>query len=167
MKELTKLFRDQLKDTILLGVSHKISPTREGDIPKFSIYHDVLLMEYACSYTYDKLKSEVITIGFTQDHEVHILLFNSSIEAIKENSTAVINGDYKDTPDGKKKIKLINPIVFSFRLGEKRSFRLHPDRGHFIDATLLQGKFFHAVFDLILKNGNAILQKFEKITVAQ
>lgn len=135
----------EFMDRLCHSVAAFLSRTDYYEAPRFSIFDNVFFHEYRVS------KSEVITVGFHQrknSNEINILLFTSSITEIKKN--------IKDVVSRVPGVKQFNPIVFTMDESKKHPFRMHPDRGSFIDCTLLDGKF-GKVFRLVIKIGNEML----------
>lgn len=140
--------QNYLKERIVHDLGGKMAQSKYGKIKKFSAkYVNITLFEYKID------KQNCISVGFCSDREdVHILLFFSPLSTIKKNNTAVKNQSRAPLVFGHKRIKLINPIVFTVKKDQKKALRLHPDHGYFINGTLLKCDLRHAAFSVILKN---------------
>ncbi len=137
----------ELKERVLHEIGAFLVQTNFCEAKKFSIYDDVFFSERKMG------ASECITVGFHQrkgSSEMHVFLLKTCVKTIEENIKKLQLGE---------KVKPLNAIVFTVNFSLKKHwFRIHPDFGHFIDGSFLEGstgRVFSVITTEIQKMGSA------------
>ncbi len=144
---------NEFKKHITHDLEGKMAQTKSETIERFAVHPQVLLLEYKID------PEQCVTIGFAGTlNEVKIFLFSSTIKTIKENIKTVTEEGKNVEFFTKKRTKLINPVVFTVQPNRKKSFQIHPNHGHFINALLLTG-YFEKAFKVILRIGQKIISE--------